>query len=79
MSNLLIRDVPFNFDAECLHAFQLLKNKLISAPILVALDWNLPFKLMCDASDYAIGAVLGQRKNKLLYVIYYASRTLNEA
>ena len=79
LSNLLIRDVPFNFNDECLHAFELLKNKLISAPILVAPDWSLPFELMCDASDYAIGAVLGQRKDKLLHVIYYASRTLNEA
>ena len=34
---------------------------------------------MCDASNYAIGAVLGQRKDKLLHVIYYASRTLNKA
>ena len=42
-------------------------------------DWSLPFELMCDASDYAIGAVLGQRRNKQPHVIHYASRTLNDA
>ena len=56
-----------------------MKEKLTSAPIICAPDWSLPFEVMCDASDYAIGAVLGQRKNKLLHVIYYASRTLTDA
>lgn len=77
--NLLVKDVPFNFSNDCLQAFNLLKEKLILAPIICALDWELPFELMCDASDYAIGAVLGQRKNKVLHVIYYASRTLTNA
>ena len=58
--NLLIKDVSFNFSDDCLQAFNLLKEKLISAPIIYAPDWELPFELMCDASDYAIGAVLGQ-------------------
>ena len=44
-----------------------------------AADWTLPFELMCDASDYAVGAVLGQRKGKYLSVINYASRTLDNA
>ena len=70
---------PFVFDDECMHAFNLLKEKLICAPIMCAPNWNLPFEIMCDASDYAIGAVLGQRKDKKLHVIYYASRTLNDA
>ena len=52
---------------------------LTSAPIIIPPDWSLPFELMCDASDYALGAVLGQRKNKQPHVIYYASRTLNDA
>ncbi|CAN6695209.1 unnamed protein product [Malus baccata var. baccata] len=55
-----------------------LKEKLTSAPIIVPPDWSLPFELMCDASDYALGAVLGQR-HKQPHVIYYASRTLNDA
>ena len=79
LCNLLIKDTRFEFSDECLHAFETLKKKLISAPIIVSPDWNLPFELMCDASDYAIGAILGQRKEKNFHVIYYASRTLIEA
>ena len=60
-------------------AFDRLKEALISAPIVVSPDWNLPFELMCDANDHAIGVVLSQRKENKLYVIYYASRTLNDA
>ncbi|GJW69297.1 reverse transcriptase domain-containing protein [Tanacetum coccineum] len=56
-----------------------LKKKLTEAPILVVLDWNLPFELMCDASDFAIGAVLGQRKMKHFQPIHYASKTMTEA
>ena len=79
LSNLLMQGVPFEFNEPCMNAFELLKKKLTSAPIVVAPDWNLPFELMCDASDFAIGAVLGQRKEKVFYAIYYASRTLNDA
>ncbi|GJR28749.1 reverse transcriptase domain-containing protein [Tanacetum coccineum] len=53
--------------------------KIAEAPILIAPDWDLPFELMCDASDFAIGAVLGQRKNKHFQPIHYASKTMNEA
>ena len=60
-------------------SFDQLKEALISALIVISPDWNLPFELMCDASDHAIGAVLGQRKENKLHVIYYASRTLNDA
>lgn len=77
--NILIKDVSFNFSNDCLQAFNLLKEKLISAPIICAPDWELPFELMCDASDYAVGVILGQRKNKVLHVIYHASRTLMDA
>ncbi|KAM2728800.1 hypothetical protein EV1_000249 [Malus domestica] len=52
---------------------------LTLAPIIVPPDWNLPFELMCDAPNYALGAVLGQRKDKQPHVIYYASQTLNDA
>ncbi|KAG9458839.1 hypothetical protein H6P81_003347 [Aristolochia fimbriata] len=76
LSNLLLKDVKFDFNNECLHAFNLLKQKLISAPIIVSPDWNLPFKLMCDASDFALGAALGQRKEKVFHTISYASHTL---
>ncbi|GJX52931.1 reverse transcriptase domain-containing protein, partial [Tanacetum coccineum] len=59
-------------------AFQTLKKKLTKALILVVPDWNLPFKLMCDASDFAIGAVLGQRKTKHFQPIHYASKIMTE-
>jgi hypothetical protein len=42
-------------------------------------DWNLPFQIMCDASYFAVGAVLEQRRDKKMHVIYYTSRTLDEA
>ncbi|CAN6719967.1 unnamed protein product [Malus baccata var. baccata] len=60
-------------------AFKKLKTLLTTTPIIAAPNWSLPFELMCDASDYAVGAVLGQRKDRLPQVIYYASRTLNDA
>ncbi|XP_076886748.1 uncharacterized protein LOC143536697 [Bidens hawaiensis] len=59
MTRLLKKDVPFVFDDECVKAFTFLKEKLVSAPILCSPDWSLPFELMCDASDYAVGAILG--------------------
>ena len=77
--NLLVQGAPFEFDDQCLKVFLFLKQKLVSTPIVVALDWNLPFKLMCDASDYPIRAVLGQKRDRTFQVIYYASRTLNDA
>ncbi|XP_076914017.1 uncharacterized protein LOC143572854 [Bidens hawaiensis] len=60
-------------------AFTILKEKLVSAPILFSTDWSLPFELMCDASDYAFGAVLGYRRDKHFHPIYYASKKLNDA
>nr|GEZ37833.1 DNA-directed DNA polymerase [Tanacetum cinerariifolium] len=60
MTHLLEKDTSFVFFMECIDAFNTLKKKLTEASILVVPDWNLPFELMCDASDYAIGAVLGQ-------------------
>ncbi|XP_061356384.1 uncharacterized protein LOC133300814, partial [Gastrolobium bilobum] len=79
LCKLLVKDQEFMFDDECLHAFHILKEKLITAPIMMAPDFLLPFELMCVASDYAVGVVLGQRVNKLLHVIYYASKILNSA
>nr|GEV98002.1 hypothetical protein [Tanacetum cinerariifolium] len=54
MTHLLKKETPFVFSKECIYAFNTLKKKLTEAPILVDPDWNLPFELMCDASDYAI-------------------------
>ncbi|GJU12552.1 reverse transcriptase domain-containing protein [Tanacetum coccineum] len=79
MTHLLEKETPFVFSEECIDSFNTLKRKLTEAPILIAPDWDLPFELMCDASDFAIGAVLGQRKNKHFQPIHYASKTMNEA
>nr|GEW88531.1 reverse transcriptase domain-containing protein [Tanacetum cinerariifolium] len=60
MTRLLEKDTPFIFSQECVDAFQTLKRKLTEAPILIAPDWDMPFEIMCDASDFSIGVVLGQ-------------------
>ena len=64
------------FDDDCVHAFETLKKVLTSAPIVQPPDWNLPFQIMCDASDYVVGVVLGQRVDKKLNVVHYSSKTL---
>ena len=79
LTNILQRDVPFVFYDDCVEAFETLKKALTSAPIVQPPDWNLPFEIMCDASDYVVGAVLGQRVDKKFNVIQYASKTLASA
>ncbi|KAJ9691493.1 hypothetical protein PVL29_013620 [Vitis rotundifolia] len=69
----------FIWDERCQKSFHQLKQFLTIAPIVRAPNKQLPFEVMCDASDFAIGAVLGQREDGKPYVIYYASKTLNEA
>ncbi|GJW47668.1 reverse transcriptase domain-containing protein [Tanacetum coccineum] len=65
MTHLLEKDTSFIFSKECVESFKILKKKLTEAPILVAPDWDLPFEIMCDASDFAVGAILGQRAKNL--------------
>nr|GEY60171.1 reverse transcriptase domain-containing protein [Tanacetum cinerariifolium] len=72
MNRLLKKDTPFLFSKECVEAFQTLKRKLTKALILISPDWDKPFELMCDASDFAIGAVLGQHQEKHFRPIHYA-------
>ena len=79
LCNLLTKENVFEWTEQCEKAFVKLKSLLTSAPVIQPPDWSLPFEIMCDASDYAVGAVLGQRKDKKPYVIYYASKTLNSA
>ena len=67
------------FDDECLEAFNTLKAKLVSAPVITSPDWGQEFELMCDASDYAIGVVLRKRKGRVFHTIYYASKVLSDA
>jgi RNase H-like domain found in reverse transcriptase len=76
LTDLIMKDAIFDFNQDCVDAFCRLRDTLISAPILQPPDWNLPLEIMCDASDYAVGVILGQRKDKKLYAIYYASKTL---
>ncbi|GJZ69711.1 reverse transcriptase domain-containing protein [Tanacetum coccineum] len=79
MTQLLMKDVKFDFSDDCKKAFNILKEKLTTAPISISPDWNEPFKLMCDASDFVVGAVLGQQIDGKFKPIYYASKTLNNA
>ena len=76
---LLEKDAKFEWDVECQKRFEELKGYLTTAPIVRPPNWQLPFEVMCDASDLAVGAVLGQRVEGKSYVVYYARKTLNEA
>nr|GEY10050.1 reverse transcriptase domain-containing protein [Tanacetum cinerariifolium] len=79
MTRLLEKDTPFFFSKECIEAFQTLKKKLTRSTNPSFLDWDLPFELMCNASDFAVGAVLGQQKTKHFQLIHYASKTMTDA
>ncbi|KAM2050843.1 hypothetical protein ACFX16_032531 [Malus domestica] len=79
LCRLFQKEVAFKFNKECETTFKTINDMLTSAPIIMPPDWSLPFELMCDASDYAIGVALGQMRNKQPHVIHYASQTLNDA
>ncbi|XP_024041924.1 uncharacterized protein LOC112099055 [Citrus clementina] len=79
LCNLLLKDAPFEWNDDCQKSFEKIICLLTSAPIMQSPDWSLPFELMCDASDFAVGAVLGQRMDGKPFVIYYASKTLDSA
>ncbi|GKC60522.1 putative nucleotidyltransferase, ribonuclease H [Tanacetum coccineum] len=79
MTQLLMKDAKFIFSDDCKKAFNILKEKLTTAPIIISPNWNVPFELMCDASDFAVGAVLRQQIDGKFKPIYYASKTLNNA
>ena len=79
LCELLLKDTKFIWDERCQKSFEELKLHLTNASIVRAPNWQLPFEVMCDASDFSIGAVLGQRENRKPYVVYYARKTLNEA
>ena len=79
LCQLLEQNRDFKFDEACLRAFEVLKKALISAPIIIAPDWDKPFELMCDANDFVVRAVLGQQQGNFFHSIYYASKTLLHA
>ena len=58
VSRLLEKDAKSNFDESCRFAFEEIKSSLVTAPIMLTLDWNNDFEIMCDSSDYAMGVVL---------------------
>ena len=76
---MLEKDTKFNFDESCQNSFEEIKSRLVEAPIMAKPDCNRDFEIMCDASDFAMGAVLGQKAEKVFKAIYYASKTFNEA
>ncbi|KAK9003658.1 hypothetical protein V6N11_084293 [Hibiscus sabdariffa] len=77
--SLLDQGKQFEFDDACTEAFEVLKKKLVTTPMVAPPNCTLSFELMCDASDYAVGPVLQQRKGKLFHPIYYANKTLTDA
>ena len=79
LCRLLEKDANFDFDESCRSKFEEIESRLISAPIMLIPDWSNEFEIMCDANDYAMGAVLGQKTEKIFKAIYYARKTFNEA
>jgi hypothetical protein len=75
LCKLLVKETPFIFYEDCKKAFGALKKILTSTPIIHPPSWGAPLEIMFDSSDYAVGAVLGKRIDKLPHVIYYASPT----
>ena len=78
LCKLLEKDAIFSFDEASRTTFEEIKNKLIEAPIIVAPNWGEPFEIMCYSSDYAVRAILGQRRENIFRPIYYACKMLNE-
>ena len=74
-----VNDAKFDFDESCKSAFEEIKSRLVTTPIMATPNWNKWFEIMCDASDYAMGAVLGQRTEKVFRSVYYTNKTFNEA
>ena len=79
LCRLLEKEAKFEFDEECKCEFEEIKVRLIRALIMATPNWSKNFEIMCDARDYAMGAVLGQRTEKIFRAIYYARKTFNEA
>ena len=76
---MLEKDTKFNFDESCQNSFEEIKSILVEDPIMEKIYWNREFEMMCDDSDFAMGAVLGQKADKVFKAIYCASKTFNEA
>ncbi|GKE77713.1 reverse transcriptase domain-containing protein, partial [Tanacetum coccineum] len=79
LTKFLEKDTQFEFNEKCQNAFKILKEKLTCAPVIISLNWSLPFELMSNASDFVVGAILGQKEGRNFHLIYFASKTLNAA
>ncbi|GJR24330.1 reverse transcriptase domain-containing protein [Tanacetum coccineum] len=79
ITHLLEKNTPFIFSKDCILSFQTLKKSFRKLYSSLTLNWDQPFEIKCDASDYAIGAVLGQRIEKHFRPSHYASKTMTEA
>ena len=79
LCRLLEKDVKFNFDESHQSSFEEIKSRLLESPIMAKPDWIKEFEIMCDANDYAMGALLGQKTDKMFRAIYYSNKTYNEA
>ena len=79
LCRLLEKDAKFNFDESYQSSFEENKSRLVEAPIMAKPGWTKEFEIMCDASDYSMGAILGQKTDKMFRAIYYASKIFNEA
>lgn len=77
--SMLTKDVEFCWTNPCQEAFESIKEKLMTTPILRGPNWTLPFHIHTDASDREIGATLGQFEGKLPYAIYFISKNLFKA
>ena len=73
------KETKYEFDEKCKCAFEEIKDRLIRDPIIATPNWNKVFEILCDANDFSMGSLLGQRANKTFITIYYASKTFNEA
>ena len=79
LCRMLKKDTKFDFDEACKISFEEIKANLVIAPVIATPDWNKSFEIMCDASDFTMGAVLGQKVEKTFKATYHASKTFNEA
>ena len=79
LCRVLEKDTKFDFDEACKITSEEIRARLVIALVIATPDWNKSFEIMCDASDFSMGAVLGQRVEKTFKAIYYASKTFNEA
>ena len=76
MFKLLTKDANFVWDSQCQVAFDILKENMFTTPLLQGPNWSLPFHISTNASDTALGVVLGQKEDQITHVIYFISNNL---